>query len=245
MRFVPVLCLVAVTAGAQPPGKWPPDSLVNTKVIPHSTPTMQVSGQMRNIAFGLGVGCTFCHVGSDTAELAQIDFASDQKRTKLVARQMMLMVQEINRRLDTIPGKPSPALAVTCATCHRGVSRPLPLATIVSDAAIASGADSALRIYRALRERYYGRDAYDFGEPTLNTAAFRTGRAGKVDDALAILRVNEELFPKAVALHISRGNIYLMRGDTASAEGSFREAVRRDPRNQEALGRLRDIGRGP
>jgi len=35
--------------------------------------------------------------------LERFDFAKDEKRTKLVARQMMLMVQEINRRLDTLP----------------------------------------------------------------------------------------------------------------------------------------------
>ena len=33
---------------AQVTGKWPPDSLVNTKVIPHDTPVMQVVGTMRN-----------------------------------------------------------------------------------------------------------------------------------------------------------------------------------------------------
>ena len=37
---------------------------------------------------GLGVECTFCHVGREGAPLPQIDFASDQKRTKLVVRQM-------------------------------------------------------------------------------------------------------------------------------------------------------------
>jgi hypothetical protein len=35
-----------------------------------------------------------------------------------------------------------------------------PLATIVTETATAAGADSAIRMYRALRDRYYGRDAY-------------------------------------------------------------------------------------
>src|SRR5688572_33466837 len=110
------LVLLSTAAAAQPPGKWPPDSLVNTHVIPRSTPVIQVVGMMRDFAGGLGVRCQFCHVGDEGMPLEQFDFAVDRKRTKLVARQMMRMVQEINRRLDTIPGRASPALAVTCAT---------------------------------------------------------------------------------------------------------------------------------
>jgi hypothetical protein len=46
----------------------------------------------------------------------------------------------------------------------------------MSDIATAAGADSAIRAYHTLRDRYYGRDAYDFGEVSLNSAAFRTAR---------------------------------------------------------------------
>lgn len=245
--YVVVLALLttAATVGAQAPGKWPPDSLVNVQVIPKTTSPVQVWGTMRNIAGGLGVTCTFCHVGRDDAELAQIDFASDEKRNKLVARQMMRLVQEVNKRVDTIPGRPTPGVAVTCTTCHRGVSRPVPLATIIAEVATASGADSATRVYRSLRDKYYGRDAYDFSEFSLNAAAFRTARSGKTDDALALLRLNEQLFPNTAALSIIRGNISLMRADTTAAAAAFREAIRRDPKNDEARGRLRDIGRQP
>jgi hypothetical protein len=96
-------------------------------------------------------------------------------------------------------------------------------------------------VYRALRERYYGRAAYDFGEPTLNIAAFRLARAGKHDDAFAILRLNEEQFPASSNLATFRGNISLMRGDTTGAIAAFREAVRRDSTNGEAQGRLRQL----
>ena len=240
-----VLLLLASVASAQPPGKWPPDSLINTKVIPHSTPVIQVVGMMRDFAGALGVRCQHCHVGREGMPLDQFDFAVDEKRTKLVARQMMRMTQEINRRLDTLPGRTTPGLAVTCATCHRGVARPEPLNALLTDAAVAAGADSAIRAYRALRQRYYGRDAYDFSEFSLNSAAFRVARAGKIDDALALLRFNEELYPGSSGMYVFRGNINLMRGDTTAAEAAFREAVRRDSTNNEARGRLRAIGRQP
>jgi hypothetical protein len=230
---------------SQPPGRWPPDSLVNLQVFPRTTPVMEVIGAMRNATFALGVRCQFCHVGEEGMPLERFDFASDEKRTKLVARQMMRMVQEINRRLDTLPGRAAGGLEVSCATCHRGVTRPQPLSTLIADAALAAGSDSAARAYRALRERFHGRDAYDFGEGSLNTAAFRLGRAGKYDDAFALLRLNEEMFPKSSGMYVFRGNINLMKGDTTAAEAAFREALARDPSNNEARGRLRAIGRQP
>ena len=232
-------------ANAQAPGKWPPDSLINTKVIPKSTPVIQVVGTMRNFAGNLGVRCQFCHVGEEGLPLERFDFASDQKRTKLIAREMMKMVQEVNRRLDSLPQRAQPPVQVTCATCHRGVSRPIPLSQIVLEAGTAAGADSAIRAYRGLRTRYYGRDAYDFGESSLNTAAFRLARANKFDEAFAILKLNEELFPGSSAMYVIRGNVSLMKGDTTAAAGAFREAVKRDTSNAEAKGRLRDIGRAP
>ena len=244
-HVVVALIALSATASAQAPGKFPPDSLVNTKVIPHSTPVPQVLAMMRGISGDLGVRCQFCHVGKEGQPLSQFDFASDDKRTKLVARQMMSMLQEVNRRLDTIPARPAPALQATCGTCHRGLNRPMPLATHLVETATAAGADSAVRSYRTLRARYYGRDAYDFGEPTLNMAAFRLARAGKYDEALALLKLNEEQYPASSSVYVNRGNVVLLRGDTAAAAAAFREAVRRDSTNMEARGRLRDIGQRP
>src|SRR5919204_1220235 len=166
----PALPLLA----AQAPGHFPPDSLVNVKVIPKNTPVPQVIGMMRNFAGALGVRCHYCHVGQEGMTLGQFNFAKDEKRTKLVARQMMRMVEEINRRIDTLPHDHDQAhdtLHVTCSTCHRGIARPVPLEQLIAETAQTAGADSAGRAYKALRDRYYGRASYDFGEPTLDVAA--------------------------------------------------------------------------
>ncbi len=242
---IPVLALAAVCLPAQAPAKFPPDSLVNTKVIPKSTPVLQVIGTMRNFTFDLGVRCQFCHVGEEGQPLTQFNFVSDEKRTKLVARQMMLLVQEANRRIDTVPGHQPDDPQVTCATCHRGISKPMPLSAVIVAAASAGGADSGVKAYRALRQRYYGSGAYDFGEGQLNTAAFRLGRANKFDEAIALLRLNEEFYPNSSGMYVFRGNVLLMKADTAGAAAAYREAIKRDSTNNEARGRLRDIGRAP
>lgn len=244
MLLIAAGTLTGTRLPGQPSRKWPPDSLVNVKVLPRTIPVMNLVGVMRDFTSALGVRCQFCHVGQEGQPLEQFDFVSDQKRTKLTARQMMAMVQEINRRIDTLPQhNAATGLQVTCLTCHRGVSRPAPLATILTEAATSGGTDSALKAYRALRERYFGRDAYDFSEPSLNIAAFRLGRANKFDEAFGLLKLNEELFPASSGMYVFRGNIELMRADTTAAAAAFREAIRRDTMNAEAKGRLRGIGR--
>src|SRR5476649_1435889 len=185
--LVAAIAIVPALVSAQSTAKFPPDSLVNTRVISHATPVINVIGTMRNFTSYLGVRCQYCRVGVEGQPLDKFDFVSDEKRAKVVARQMMLMVQEINRRLDSLPAGIGAKLQVTCNTCHRGTTRPLPLFQLVTDAAVAGGADSALKTYRGLRERYYGRDAYDFGEGSLNTAAFRLGGLKKFDEAFIVL----------------------------------------------------------
>jgi len=238
-----LLALLATTT--QAPSKWPPDSLINTNVIPHNTPVTQVVGTMRNFTSMLGVRCHTCHEGEEGTPLEKTDFASDKKRMKLVARQMMRMVEEINHRLDTIPERPDSTVVVTCRTCHRGVSRPEPLYQVMTEAASAGGADSSIRAYQALRQKYFGRDSYDFGEQSLNMAAFRLGQAGKFDDAFSLLQLNAGFFPGSSAMAVFQGNIYLMKGDTTSAANAFREAIQRDTANGEAKRRLQDIGAKP
>ncbi len=239
-----LLLVLPAVLPAQVAGRFPPESLVNVQVIPRTTPVINVVGIMRDVTSALGVRCQFCHLGEEGLPLERFDFASDERRTKRVARQMMRMVQEINRRLDTIPERPAPGVEVTCTTCHRGTTRPMPLFARIVEVTLAAGADSAIRTYRALREGYYGSDAYDFTEPSLNIAAFRLARQRRFDEAFALLRLNEEQFPGAPYMYVVRGNINLLRGDTAAAVAAFQEAVRRNDQG-EARMRLRQLGRQP
>jgi len=246
-----MLLVLTHTAAAQVAGKFPPDSATNLQVIPKGTPVMQVIGQMRNITGALGVRCPFCHVGEEGKPLSTFNFASDDKPTKATARQMMRMVEEINRRLDTLPTMHDMAdhdaehVEVTCRTCHRGVREPIPLSTLIAQATLDVDADSGIRTYQALRTRYYGRDAYDFGENSLNVAAFRVAREKQYDAALALLTLNEQEYPGSSGMYVFRGNVLLMQGDTTGAAGAYREAVKRDSTNGEARGRLKDIGQVP
>lgn len=73
---------------------------------------------------GLGVGCAFCHAKQHGSE--KLDYASDAKPEKEIARNMMRMTLKLNARYFQVhrPGLGIPGLVVTCTTCHQGKPRP-------------------------------------------------------------------------------------------------------------------------
>jgi hypothetical protein len=70
----------------------------------------EVMATMRAFTVGLGVRCTTCHVMGD--------FASDENHHKVVARQMLTMVRNVNQTYFNGNER------VTCYTCHRGEEHP-------------------------------------------------------------------------------------------------------------------------
>jgi hypothetical protein len=252
LRVATVAALLACAAilGAAAParaqGRFPPDSLVNLKYFPRTIAVRALIDSMRFFTSALGVRCQFCHVGREGMPLDSFNFRSDSLRTKRAARVMLDMVHHINmEHLADVPDRPEPHVVVTCATCHRGVSRPFDLATVMLQTARQSGLDSAVRAYRALRERYYGRAAYDFGEPSLNSAAEGLLGDRRFDDGLAMLRLNAEFFPNSLQIPTRMGEALLMKGDTAGAVASYRQALQRDSTNGLARRRLGQLGARP
>ncbi|MDQ5843707.1 MAG: c-type cytochrome [Acidobacteriota bacterium] len=78
-------------------------------------PQSQLIPVMNFMASSLGVRCTFCHVNKE----GNWDFAADEKPEKNTAREMIKMVQNINK--TTFRG----ATEVSCFTCHRGRTHPV------------------------------------------------------------------------------------------------------------------------
>jgi hypothetical protein len=70
-----VLALILVNPAVLAAQQWTPE-IKNLKVLPEDTPPRQVVGIMRGFAIGLGVRCTYCHVGEEGAPLSTYDFAS-------------------------------------------------------------------------------------------------------------------------------------------------------------------------
>jgi len=115
---VSVLVGIAVAAAESPlpsSEKKSGDVFKNLKVL-NNTPSDLLLPSMEFITSSLGVHCEYCHV--------EKAFEKDDKKPKQTAREMMRMVQEINR--TTFQGKQE----VTCYSCHRGSPKPLTVPVI-------------------------------------------------------------------------------------------------------------------
>jgi predicted Zn-dependent protease len=121
---------------------------------------------------------------------------------------------------------------VTCETCHHGLAKPRTLRAALTEAVQASGPDSAIALYRALRLRYYGAAAYDFSEVSL---AETGNQLGMVPDsrkaAISILKLNLEFFPQSMVTIQNLANVSIQAGDTAGAVEAINKGLAIQPDN--------------
>lgn len=212
----------AATAAAQIP-----DTFTNLKVLPKDIAKPELVRLMREFSTALGVRCIHCHAGADAVDLSKVDFASDEKENKHIARSMMGMTKGINASLQTDIGTMRPAhLEVTCFTCHHGNRRPETLAYALVSELDRNGIDSTLVKYRRLREEFYGRAAYDFGEWALIAIAEDLARSpDRAGAALALLNENLAYYPESAGTYARAAETYLAVGDTAAAMTQFGKAL--------------------
>ena len=103
------------------------DKYKNLKVLPKDITEDSLDAIMDRFTNGLGVNCKYCHVHDKATD--SMHFEKDDKSEKEIARLMLRMTFDINKRyfhfnegekVDSVLLKP-----VTCYTCHRGEARPV------------------------------------------------------------------------------------------------------------------------
>jgi tetratricopeptide (TPR) repeat protein len=232
-----VLCLtIAAGAAAQIP-----TSFTNLQVLPKDIPRAELVAMMRGFTSALAVRCTHCHEGPDN--LQGMDFATDRKEAKQVARTMLKMVRAMNADyMGALPARDTPRQEIGCITCHQRAQKPpRPLPDILVATATSRGIPTALDQYRKFREEFLISGLYDFREATLNTVANRLREQKRPADALEILKLNAELFPKSPSVFVALGDTAVEAADPAAAEGHYRRALELDPGNAFAARALEEL----
>jgi len=133
---------------------------------------------------------------------------------------MMRMVGDINEKyLTTLDSRSHPPVQVSCFTCHHGVSQPRTLQETLQIAYSTGGLDSTRARYSALRDRYYGRAAYDFGDVPLVDVASAVRDSGHATDALSLLELDLQMNPNsAFAKRMVAQNAVLASFSTQGAD---------------------------
>jgi len=212
-----------------------PPPITNLQVLPKDTPRERVLAVMQQFTQSLGVQCSYCHVQ---------DRASDELRTKLAARQMILLARDISQKLPQAVNKPADqTTAVNCTTCHRGVPIPKALSDILIATEKEKGVDAAIAQYWDLRKQFYGRAAYDFGDGSLVTAAQPLTNE-KPDAALKLLEINAQFYPGSSRTFVAMSQAHLKQNKKEDAIKDLEKAAALDPQNA-ALKRQLDQLKGP
>ena len=192
---------------------------------------------MNAIARALGVSCEYCHArGIEPTDPVAIA----ARRRQDIAKAMIAMTAGLNTSVAAATGRTEKAPAVQCITCHRGVAIPRQLSEIVLQTTIANGGPAAAEQYRELRQRYYGRQSYDFGEDELLRAVERIVSA-RAADAITLLTMNLEFYPQSASSYVLMGQAYVRMRDLDAAIRSLEKAIELDPANAIARGRLAQL----
>ena len=107
------------------PQEGPAPKLVNLKVFPKNIPFRVLDHKMDEWSASLGVHCNFCHARNEQTN--KMDFASDAKPEKEMARHMFVMTAKINKKFFKAE-KDSVGLVmesgINCNSCHHGNAHP-------------------------------------------------------------------------------------------------------------------------
>jgi Photosynthetic reaction centre cytochrome C subunit len=98
----------------------------NLKVLPKDISHEDLGKIMDVWKEALGVKCGFCHAPSADSTSHRLDFASDAKPEKDIARHMFRMTGKINKKYFSFDkdDKGEMIPAIICMTCHRGSPHP-------------------------------------------------------------------------------------------------------------------------
>ena len=84
-------------------------------------------------------------------------------------------------------------------------------------------------------------DSYNFNEDALNGLGYALIQKDRLQDAIALFKLNVEEYPEASNPYDSLGEAYMMAGETALAIKNYRRSVELDPGNTNAVEKLTQL----
>jgi hypothetical protein len=231
---IPLLLFLTMDSSAQEQRRP-----TNLKILDSTIAHDSLIAIMSRFSTALGVECEYCHTAN--ANGRGLDFASDDKKTKLTTRVMLKMVSNINGTyLNQLPTVDTPQVVVECVTCHRGQPAPRLLPDVLRQVRRSHGMAAMDSVYRNLRKEYYGSATFDFSDQVLARFALEVSRDNS-SDALAILNLNKEFNPQSATNEWAMGRVHLQLGDTATAIADYKRALEINPDNRRVQRELQEL----
>ena len=110
----------------------------------------------------------------------------------------------------------------------------------LADTIKSRGIEPAIAQYRALKVTKAA--VYNFDESELNTLGYQFLRNKHYGEAIRILQLNTEAYPKSGNVYDSLAEAYLNAGDKPLAIVNYRKSVELNPKNYPAIAILKKLG---
>jgi CubicO group peptidase (beta-lactamase class C family) len=131
------------------------------------------------------------------------------------------------------------AIRVTAGRTTTEVPR-IPAATLIPYELLMAGRQAeAIEGYRRIRAEDPRHPA--IAENRLNSLGYQLLQQGRTAEAIAIFKVNVELYPQSWNVYDSLGEAYLASGDRERASASYRRSLELNPKNESAVQALKKI----
>jgi predicted alpha/beta superfamily hydrolase/TolA-binding protein len=105
---------------------------------------------------------------------------------------------------------------------------------------VGSGVEVGLARFRSLKSEEGNNREFREGE--FNEVGYRLLGKDMTEEAIAVFRLNVEMFPGSANTYDSLGEAYAVARDTASAVENYRKSLELNPQNTNALDMLRRLG---
>ena len=102
------------------------------------------------------------------------------------------------------------------------------------------GVEKAIEQYRDLKANQA--ESYEFGESELNGLGYALLRMKKIDEAVKVLELNAEAYPRSANVYDSLGEAYAAQGNREKAIANYKKSLELDPGNVNAAEQLRKLG---
>jgi len=110
---------------------------------------------------------------------------------------------------------------------------------VLMDLVLADSIQAAINKYHDLKKNKY--DDYNFKESQLNSFGYQLLQIGKIDQAIALLKLNAESYPESFNVYDSMGEAYMIKGNKEEAIKSYEKSLKLNPKNKNAEDNIKKL----
>ena len=107
------------------------------------------------------------------------------------------------------------------------------------DLVLSDSITAAINKYHELKKN--NANDYNFKESQLNNFGYQLLQAGKIDQALVLLKLNAESYPQSSNVYDSMGEAYMIKGNKEEAIKNYEKSLQLNPKNKNAEDNIKKL----